>query len=282
MAGNNEGVMIGHEKILGDLQSLRKRETLGHGYVFHGPSMVGKKLLAQTFARSLEESDAHPTILSDSLLIEPAENGSIGIDTVREIKNFLWQKPQISLRRTLIINDAELLTTEAQNALLKITEEPPASSLLILITSDIESILPTIVSRLPKIYIAPVKTEVIAEWLVREHAVPKTKALELAKRAFGKPGLALRMLTDEDFQEQIAAAEKVLKTLAATRRDVIKKIIEPEEFNFRKFLDVMMLVLASQGVSAKNVGLLHKALALYDREANFSLNPRLQLEALLL
>jgi DNA polymerase-3 subunit delta' len=277
--------MIGHEKILADLESLRERGALGHGYVFHGPAMVGKKLLAQTFARSLEESDAHPTILSDSLLIEATETGSIGIDTVREIKNFLWQKPQISLRRTLIINDAELLTTEAQNALLKITEEPPASSLLILITSDIESILPTITSRLPKIYIGLVKADVINDWLVKEHSVAKTKASEVAKKAFGKPGLALRMLTDEEFQKQIALAEKLFKTPAATRRDVIKKIIEPEDFNFRKFLDAMLLVAASQATpmnSAKSVGLLHKLLALYDREANFSLNPRLQLEALLL
>ncbi len=274
--------MIGHQKIFDDLQSLNDRGSLGHGYIFHGPSMVGKKLAAIEFANYLEngvfESDSG-RILSDMMLVEPVGNGSIGIDAVREIRNFLWQKPNASSRRTLIIDDAELATTEAQNALLKITEEPPVSSLLILITSDIESILPTIASRLPKIYFGTVPEKEIATWLKD----PKT-----AKKAAGKPGLAWRLLHDEDFQEQLTLAEKVLKSPAPTRRDLIKKILEPEDFNFRKFLDAIILQLAwreqTRAVAATQQAaapLWHKALALYDRETNFSLNPRLQLEALL-
>ena len=132
--------MIGHEKILDDFQSLIKRDVLGHGYVFVGSAMVGKKAAARWLAEHLEGSTG---TLGDYKLIEPGESNSIGIDAVREIRNFLWQKPNVSSRRTLIIDDADLMTTEAQNALLKITEEPPASSLLILITSDVESIMPT-------------------------------------------------------------------------------------------------------------------------------------------
>lgn len=273
--------MIGHEKTLADLKDLNENGRLGHGYVFYGPAMVGKKLFARTFAEYLESA----TVLSDFMLIEPGENGSIGIDAVRDIKNFLWQKPNASSRRTLVIDEAELLTAEAQNALLKVTEEPPASSLLILVTSDAESILPTITSRLPKIYFGTVAEKEVAALLGG-----KKDAIELAKKSFGKPGLALRLLNDKDFQKQIEQAEKLLKTPAAARRDVIKKIIEPDEFSFRKFLDAMILVIAWQGTATgtaqksaqKNSELWHKALALYDRETNFSLNPRLQLEALLL
>jgi DNA polymerase III subunit delta' len=287
--------VIGHQKILGDLKDLNDRGTLGHGYIFYGPAMVGKKLTAIEFANYLEDGKFEQnsgSILSDMMLVEPFENGSIGIDAVREIKNFLWQKPNASSRRTLIIDDAELATTEAQNALLKIAEEPPVSSLLILITSDIESILPTIASRLPKIYFGTVAEKEIAEWLIKS-GVEKKKANETAKKAMGKPGLAWRLLNDEDFQEQLALAEKVLKSPATTRRDLIKKILEPEEFNFRKFLDAIILQLAwreQAGTTTAKIGaaaakttapLWHKALALYDRETNFSLNPRLQIEALL-
>lgn len=267
--------MIGHEKILDDLKRLAAGGALGHGYILFGPAMVGKKTAAVTFAEHLEKQENARGILGDMVIVEPGENNSIGIDAAREIKHFLWQKPTISPRRTLIIDDAELMTTEAQNALLKVTEEPPASSLLILITSDIESIMPTIISRLPKIYFGGVPQKEIEQWLAKEGA-DKTAAKAAAVKSFGKPGLAWRLLHDAAFQKNIELAETLLKTPAAMRRDVIKKIIEPDEFNFRKFLDAVIMNLAW-----KKSPLWHRALALYDRETNFSLNPRLQIEALL-
>ena len=260
--------MIGHEDIFNDLKAMNDVGSLSHGYVLYGPSMVGKRTLALEFARSLEGGNA---VLSDFMLVEPGENSSIGIDEVREIKNFLWQKPNVSSRRTLLIDDAELLTTEAQNALLKITEEPPASSLLILITSDIDGILPTITSRLPKVFLGRVAEKEIAKWI----GDPK-----IAKQAGGKPGLAWRLMNDGELQDRLTLAEKLLKNPATTRRDLIKKIIEPDEFNFRKFLDAIILNLAWGDAVKKQSALWHRALALADRETNFSLNPRLQLEAL--
>jgi DNA polymerase III delta prime subunit len=267
--------MIGHRKLLDDFKKASEHGTLGHGYIFYGPAMVGKRTAAREFAEWLE--DGAP-VLSDFMLIEPGENGSIGIDAIREIKNFLWQKPNVSSRRTLVIDDAELLTTEAQNALLKVTEEPPASSLLILVTSDIESILPTIISRLPKMYFGRVSEKEIGEWLTTA----------IAKKSGGKPGLAWRLLHDEALDEHLELAGKLIKSSAASRRDLIKKIIEPDEFNFRKFLDAVIINLAweiedgsrNKSSAANASALWHRALVLYDRETNFSLNPRLQLEAL--
>jgi DNA polymerase III gamma/tau subunit len=266
--------MIGHEAILQELKQLADQGDLGHGYLFFGPTMVGKKLTARLFAEYLEgAADAEEKVLNDFKLIDARKGSSIGIDAIREIKHFLWQKPNVSARRTLVIDDAELMTTEAQNALLKVTEEPPTSSLLLLVTSDLESILPTITSRLPRIYFGPVSHKVIAQWLEKNSAI--------AKKVFGKPGLAWRLLHDEAFQEQLTLAERFLQSSAVTRRDVIKKIIEPDEFNFRKFLDAIIMTLAWRGVSGKNAAIWHKALALYERETNVSLNPRLQLETLL-
>lgn len=279
-----EAMIIGHEAILDDLKKLADREALAQSYLFFGPTMVGKKTIAHVFAEYLEKGEAiGKAVLSDSMTIEPGEGGSIGIDAVREIKNFLWQKPNISTRRTLIINDAELLTAEAQNALLKITEEPPVSSLLIMISADIESLMPTILSRFQKIYFG----------LVSEKEIAKIVPLAFAKKAMGKPGLAWHLANDTDFRATIELAEKFLKSAATTRRDLIKKIIEPEDFDLRKFLDAVIMVLAwnmQQGIMenvTRNNGreekteLWHKALSLYDRQTNFSLNPRLQLENLL-
>jgi DNA polymerase III subunit delta' len=290
--------IIGHETIIADLKDLTARDALGHGYIFFGPSMVGKRTVATAFANYLEKGAfampsgeaGHEEVLQDIKIIDvafmkaldpDASGDSIGIDAARAVKEFLWQRPNTSARRTLIINNAELLTTEAQNALLKITEEPPASSLLILITSDIESILPTIVSRLPKIYFGGVSQTAIAEWLVAEQELPKPKAMTLAKRSLGKPGIAWRFLNDPVFQKNLEYAEAFLKTTPTGRRDFIKKLIEPDDFSLRSFLDAVIMTLAWETPSKAKSQFWHKTLKLYEGVNSFGLNPRLQLEALM-
>jgi DNA polymerase III subunit delta' len=293
--------MIGHKEILDDLKSLYERSALGHGYIFYGLAMVGKRTAAEALGHFLEKGSFEPAavtadtrtqegVLQDIKLIDvafmralnpDASGDSIGIDAAREVKNFLWQKPNASPRRTLIVDNAELLTTEAQNALLKITEEPPASSLLILVTSDIESILPTIASRLPKIYFGGVPQKEIADWLADEHSITKAKASSLAKQAFGKPGIAWRLAYDEAFKKNLALAEQFLKATAVERRNFIKKLIEPDEFSLRNFLDAVILTLAWETPSKGKSQFWHKTLKLYEGVTDFSLNPRLQLEALM-
>jgi len=300
-------MLIGHKKIVEDLESLIKKDALPHGFIFTGPAMVGKRTTALALANFLEngifEPPADNVVLQDTKVIDLAfmklldpdvAGNSIGIDAAREIKYFLLQRPNVSSRRTLIIDDATMMTNEAQNAILKITEEPPVSSLLILISSDAEGLLQTILSRLQKISFGTVSDREIALWLSKEHHIHVAKANTVAERSFGEPGLASRLVFDEALAKNIASAEKFLKTTAVTRRDVIKKIIEPDDFNLRIFLDAVILVLSweispskilgkNPTKQAKNkIALWHKTLALYGRVTNFSLNPRLQLENLLM
>jgi DNA polymerase-3 subunit delta' len=145
-------MLLGHQKIKGDFERLIGLDRLAHGYFFFGPAGAGKRFFAEEFARSLErgswfeKNDARP--LSDALFIAPDEKDTIGIDAVRSIKLFLGERPNISKYRLVVIDRADALTTEAQNALLKITEEPPVRTLLILIAAGKESLLPTLISRL--------------------------------------------------------------------------------------------------------------------------------------
>ncbi len=277
-------MIIGHAKTIADLKEMTRDGALGHGYLFFGPSMTGKRTTALGLANFLEhgvfDTPKEGGILQDTKVIDlafmrtldpEAKGGSIGIDAVREVKHFLWQKPNASPRRTLIIDTAELLTTEAQNALLKVTEEPPASSLLILVTSDAERILPTIVSRLPKVYFGTVPERDIAAWT-------DTKSAAAAR---GKPGLAWRIAHDEAFQEELAAAQAFLRTTPSGRRDFIKKLIEPETFSLHNFLDAVIITLAWEKPSKAKAAFWHKAMRLSEHSGNFGLNPRLQLEALL-
>lgn len=276
------------------MSQLVLKGTLSHGYIFYGPSMVGKRTIAWALANFLEkekfELPAENEVLQDGMVIDlafakrldPNVKDSIGIDAVREVKNFLWQKPNVSSRRTLVIDDAELLTTEAQNALLKITEEPPASSLLIVIVSDMESVMGTIQSRLQKIYFGSVPETDIAKWLVKEHDVAQAKAGPFASRALGKPGLAWRLAKDEAFREKLEGAAAFLRTTPASRKDFLKKLLEPEDFNLRTFLDAVIINLAWEKPSRTSAALWHRTLALYGNSMNFSLNPRLQLMSLLM
>jgi len=277
--------IIGHKRVVGDLTTLATKGDLSHSYIFYGPSMVGKRATALALAKFLEKGEfAIPEtgeVLQDAEVIDfafakgldPDVKDSIGIDAVREVKNFLWQKPNASPKRTLIIDDAELLTTEAQNALLKVTEEPPASSLMIIVVHDLERIMPTILSRMQKVYFGAVPEAEIAAWM---------GSAPIAKRSLGKPGLASRLKNDKAFAESLTLAEKFLKTTPAGRRDFIKKLIEPDDFVLRKFLDAVIITLAWEKPSKAKAELWHKTLALYGNAENFTLNPRLQLETLLL
>lgn len=289
----NDLMILGREKVTADFRKLVNSGALGHAYLFYGPAMGGKRTFATALARFLEkgvfEPPAEGEILQESKTIDlafakrldPDKKGdSIGIDAALEIKNFLWQKPNMSPRRTLILDEAEFLTTEAQNALLKITEEPPASSLIILVSPDPESLLPTILSRIEKIYFGLVPEKEIVGWLSNERKLGAIDAKKFAKQSFGKPGLAIRLAEDEHLQNNIELAERFLKVQPAGRRDLIKEILEPDNFSLHVFVDALILALAAEKEGKTRNILWHRALALADRESNFTLNPRLQLENL--
>jgi DNA polymerase-3 subunit delta' len=260
--------------------------------------MTGKRTVAVALGKFLEKGEFVPPaegeVLQDSSIINlafmrardpDARGDSIGIDAVREAKHFLWQRPNASPRRTLVIDDADLLTIEAQNALLKITEEPPNSSLLILVTADPDALLPTILSRLPKISFGTVPAQDIASWLAGKErgdaAISGAQAKTFAARALGKPGLAWRLAHDPVFRARLDDAECFLKTTSATRKEFIKKLIESDDFVMREFLDAVITVLAWQEPSKGKAELWHRTLRLAENADAHPLNPRLQLEALM-
>ncbi len=297
--------IIGHSHTISDLKRLAENGDLSHGYIFYGPAMVGKCLVAKSFANYLERGDfsvsaqggspssvAEPLrrtgasggkgggILQDSVLIEADEKGTLGIDKIRQLKNFLWHKPVLSLYRTAIVDDAELMTQEAQNAFLKIAEEPPQSTFLILVTSDIEALTPTLRSRLASIYFSVLPKGLVSGWLVEKFGISKKAAQDLALQSLGKLGLASRLVNDKELQDYLKSAETLLKSSFEKRRDVIKKILENDDLDFNKFLDAMILRVAPDA-SKGDYKFWHKLVELRGEAAYFNLNPRLQLENLL-
>jgi len=161
---------LGYDKLVNDFKKLIENDMLSHAYLFFGGDDEGyqeKFLFAQSLANFLENGifEEPVVLLRETLIISPDVQRTIGIDSIRSLKYFLWQKATNSIRRVAIIKEAESLTPEAQNAALKIVEEPPESALIIFISNVEDNLFPALISRLQKIYfsrpnvnkIAPIK-----------------------------------------------------------------------------------------------------------------------------
>ncbi len=273
-------MLLGHKTIIRDLKKLADEGNLSHGYVFFGPAMTGKRVVAEALANYLETGRfEEPKLLQDYLRIAPDEKNTIGIDQVRQIKNFLWLKPAQSARRTLVLDDAQRMTTEAQNALLKITEEPPASSLILLVTDDIDALNPTVFSRLQKLYFSPVPQDELMKWAAHKFGDTKNVA-EAVRTSVGRPGLVSALLTGGDFAESIEVAEQLFRLPADKRRELLKKLMDRDGFDFEKLLDSIILISSWDFFAKKKISFWHALMQLRHDAAYLNLNPRLQFESL--
>lgn len=205
-------------------ETLIAKEELGHAYLFDGDREIGKALFAEHLAARIErgifEVSAEP--LLDRMRVSPNERGNLGIDEVRALKHFLWQTPVRSSRRVAIIDGAEALTPEAQGALLKIVEEPPAHGLLVLVTYDSQALTAPLLSRLTKIYFPRMSSCALAAFLVKEKKCSSAEAARIASRAYGRVGRALALLADEPPVADEVGAQLEARIVALRERDLVK------------------------------------------------------------
>ncbi len=168
-----------YKNLIDDFIGLVKEDKLSHAYIFFGGEIEEildfSKKTANFLENHLFEITKRP--LSDFSIIYPNEKGNIGIDEIRSLQGFLYQTPVASKKRTAVIFGAQNLTNEAQSALLKIFEEPPPNSLIILICNEISGLMSTISSRAHKIYFPaiskPIKKEIYGNDENPEEAIKK-------------------------------------------------------------------------------------------------------------
>lgn len=151
---------IGHKSEKLKLEDIIKSNAIGHAYLFVGKKSIGKKLVAIEFAKAImcaNADDGEPCghcascktfeNNSDFKLLLP-EKDVIKVDMIRELSREIFMLPTISKRKVFIIDDADSMNEQAQNALLKVLEEPPEYATIILIVSNKEKLLNTIKSRI--------------------------------------------------------------------------------------------------------------------------------------
>lgn len=155
------------------------------------------------------ETNNHPDIIWVT-----HEKKSIGVDDIRlQVNSDIFVKPYSSSYKIYIIDEAEKLTEQAQNALLKTIEEPPEYALFLLLVSNIATILPTILSRCIQLNLILVGKEAIMEYLMTNHQIPDYLAEIAANFSGGNVGKALRYASSENFDRMKDDVLHILKNI---------------------------------------------------------------------
>jgi DNA polymerase III subunit delta' len=204
--------IVGHEKILSLLERTVISGLPAHAYLFTGPDGIGKRLVAEQFARWLNCPDLghdertacsvcrrirqgnHPDVI-----LEKPDKGRIRIDRIRTIQSFFVYAPVEGRFRVCVIDDAHTMNRPAQNALLKTLEEPPAGRILILVTSTPFLLLPTVRSRCRRIRFGALPTGVLAT-LLQGKGIPAERASVLAAMSAGSVSRATHMNASDFFE----------------------------------------------------------------------------------
>lgn len=249
--------IIGNNEIKEYLLNSIEKNNISQSYLFTGIEGIGKLLIAKEFARRIlcldEKRESNCTCKSckcfeglnhtDYFIIN--ESGeTIKIDQIRELTNKIIERPIISNRKVYILNDAEKMTVEAQNCLLKTLEEPPEFAIIILITSNENLILNTIKSRCMMI-----KFRNITDDKLKEYAIEKlgyTQITHNMLKSFN--GSIGKVISQRDNQEKYLQIERIINNFA--KDDIIDimnnaKIIYDKE-NIDKILDYMTICIYSK------------------------------------
>lgn len=208
--------IIGEEQIKEHFKTAIAQDKVSHAYIFEGEAGCGKKTLAYAFAKMIqcEKGDGtacgvcHSCIQADSMnhpdiiTVTHKSVSTIGVDDVRtQIVNDIDIKPYNGRRKIYIVPDAELMTNEAQNALLKTFEEPPTYGVIMLLATNAGRFLPTILSRSVKLTVKPVDNRKVYDYLEQHYTLSKEELRFATEYAYGNIGKACRAVESEEFQE---------------------------------------------------------------------------------
>ena len=214
--------IIGHDKPKNLLRGILKHRNIPHAFLFCGQDGIGKKKTAQEMVKYLFcetgtacgscrpcmklEKGIHP----DLVLIESEE--SIGIDRSRLLRKEISEHPFESEKRAIIIDNAETLTTEAANALLKTLEEPPPFNHFFLITSAEQEVPLTIRSRCTRVFFPPLTTAQLKTYFLEKLSGGEEQAELIARISYGSIGCGLFWAQDENLETRRMLAQLIAGT----------------------------------------------------------------------
>lgn len=207
--GMNWDTVIGHNDAVTILKAMLASGNIPHAVLLTGPAGIGKSLVAKLVAAGIlcsgggvkpcghcsaclqYKKGAHP----DFTLVAP-EGATIKIDQIRALQHFAALAPAAGSGRVCLIEDAELMTVQAANSLLKLLEEPPPGFVFILVAGTVKPLLPTILSRCRQTQFYPLSASLLEQALVDKGYTPEASAVA-ARLSGGRMGKALSLLAPD-------------------------------------------------------------------------------------
>lgn len=251
--------VVGHKDILKYISSAVENNRVSHAYILNGERGSGKKMLANLFAMTLlcetgdnepcgkchsckqAESGNHPDIIR----VTHEKPNSISVDDIRtQVNNTVDIKPYQGPYKVYIIPQADMMTPQAQNAILKTIEEPPSYAVFLLLTENAETLLPTINSRCVMLKLRNIKDTLIKKYLMENLEIPDYKADMCTAFAQGNMGRAIMLANSDHFNEIREEAVQFLKHISEMELNEIVaavKNISVYKLEITDYLDIIMI-----------------------------------------
>lgn len=296
--------VVGLTLLTENLQNAIKYNKISHAYLIQGERLSGKRMLADIFARALQcEGDRAPSEYQatlfdletekrdksvkmrpcnqcrsckqainknhpDIIYVTHEKPNVISVDNIRQQVNAdIGIKPYSGDYKIYIIDEAEKMNVQAQNALLKTLEEPPGYAVILLLVTRAETMLQTILSRCVVLNIKPVPENLIKQYLMQRVQVPDYRAAVCASFARGNVGRAIELASNKLFDQMKSSVLDLLRHISDMELNQIvsevKKITE-EKFDTNDYLDLCyiwfrdVLLLKASGVSDSQTNLIFK------------------------
>lgn len=251
--------IIGHEDIVKHFKSSIELGKVSHAYILNGEKGAGKRMLAGVVAKTLQCESCEPDPCGTCKSCLQAESGNqpdiiwithekpnvISVDEIRsQIVNDVDMKPYSSKYKIYIVPDAQLMNPQAQNAILKTLEEPPEYAIIMLLTTNVDKFLPTILSRCIVLNFKPVDPLKMMEYLVAQVGVDQTKARFCTDFAQGNLGKAVRLAISPDYNEIKENSIRILRRMTEMETDEIilaVKNIGKYKLDISDYIDIMTM-----------------------------------------
>ncbi len=249
--------IIGQEQLKEHIQNAITSNKVSHAYIINGERNAGKEFIARIFAMTLQcekggtepcnechsckQTSSHNQ--PDIVYISHEKPNSIGVEDIRgQINNDIGIKPYSSPRKIYIMNEGEKMTPQAQNALLKTLEEPPEYAVIMILTDNVEALLPTIISRCVVLHMKPVSDKLVKQYLMEELGVPDYKANICVAFARGNIGKAKLLASSEEFEKVKDEAITLVKYINDMEiHEIVKAIKKIMEYKLdvNDYLDIL-------------------------------------------
>ncbi len=249
--------IIGQEQLKEHLQNAIAMNKVSHAYLINGERSSGKEFAAKVFAAALQCEkggtgpcgECHSCIQEksgnqpDIIFVSHDKPNTIGVEDIRtQINNDIGIKPYSSPRKIYIMNEGEKMTVQAQNALLKTLEEPPEYAVILILTTNVDALLPTILSRCVVLNMKPVPDHKVKKYLMEELQIPDYKADVCVAFARGNIGKAKMLASSEEFEKVKEEAVTLVKYINDMDiSEVVKAIKKISEYQFdvTDYLDIL-------------------------------------------